>query len=188
MGFENPPYQVLERDGQFELRQYDDYIVAEVTVEDGFDEALTRGFRILADYIFGNNTARQGGNEKISMTAPVTLEPQSEKINMTAPVAMERSGENWRVHFVMPSEYDLATLPVPNNPAVRLREVPATNYAVIRFSGWVSEKKVAAKTAELMAWLDSKGIEASGEPELARYNPPWTLPFLRRNEVMVAYR
>ena len=185
---EEPSYTVVEQVGDLELRTYDPMIIAETVVSGSMNDASSAGFRLIADYIFGNNTARQGGNEKISMTAPVTLEPQSEKINMTAPVAMEKSGENWRVHFVMPSEYDLATLPVPNNPAVRLREVPATNYAVIRFSGWVNEKKVAAKTAELMAWLDSKGIEASGEPELARYNPPWTLPFLRRNEVMVAYR
>jgi DNA gyrase inhibitor GyrI len=87
----------------------------------------------------------------------------------------------------MPADYTMETLPRPNNPAVTLREVPASKYAVIRFSGFTGEEKVAAKTAELIAWLDSKGITPDGEPKLARYNPPWTLPFLRRNEVMVAY-
>lgn len=184
---EEPSYTVVEQAGDFELRTYDPMIVAETVVSGSMGDASSAGFRLIADYIFGNNTARQGGIEKISMTAPVTLEPASEKISMTAPVAMERSGENWRVHFVMPSEYSMDTLPEPNNPAVRLREIPAQNYAVIRFSGWVGEKKVADKTAALMAWLDSKDIEPAGQPELARYNPPWTLPFLRRNEIMVAY-
>jgi hypothetical protein len=184
---EEPRYTVVEQSGDFELRTYDPMIVAETVVSGSMDDASSAGFRLIADYIFANNTTRQGDSEKISMTAPVTPGPASEKISMTAPVAMERSGENWRVHFVMPSEYQLETLPVPNNPAVRLREVPATNYAVIRFSGWVGENKAATKTAELMAWLDNKGIKPSGQPELARYNPPWTLPFLRRNEIMVAY-
>ena len=121
------------------------------------------------------------------MTAPVTMEPKSENISMTAPVSMEQTGGQWRVHFVMPSQYTLDTLPKPNNPAVTLREVPTSNYAVIRFSGFAGEDKTASKTADLIAWLDSKGIIPVGNPELARYNPPWTLPFLRRNEVMVAY-
>ena len=93
----------------------------------------------------------------------------------------------WRMYFVMPSKYTLETLPKPNNPAVTLRAIPASNVAVLRFSGLAGEEKTAKKTAELLAWLKSKQITPIGEPELARYNPPWTLPFLRRNEVMVAY-
>jgi hypothetical protein len=187
MATEEPSYTVLEQSGDFELRAYNPMIVAETQVSGPMDDASGAGFRLIADYIFGNNTSRTGGNKVISMTAPVTMEPESEKISMTAPVSMEQTGEQWRVHFVMPSQYTLDTLPRPNNPAVSLREVPASNYAVIRFSGLVGEKKRAAKTAELMTWLDSKGITPIGQPELARYNPPWTLPFLRRNEVMVAY-
>jgi hypothetical protein len=106
---------------------------------------------------------------------------------MTAPVSMVQADGQWRVHFVMPSQYTLDTLPQPNNSAVTLREVPTSNYAVIRFSGLAGEDKTATKTADLMAWLDTKGVKPIGRPELARYNPPWTLPFLRRNEVMVAY-
>jgi hypothetical protein len=151
------------------------------------DNASSAGFRLIADYIFGNNTSTTGGSEKISMTAPVTMEPKSEKISMTAPVSMEKTDGQWRVHFVMPSQYTLDTLPAPNNLAVTLREVPASNYAVIRFSGLAGENKTAKKTSELIVWLDSRGITPIGKPELARYNPPWTLPFLRRNEVMVAY-
>ena len=187
MATEEPAYTVMEQSDDFELRRYDPMIVAETLVAGSMDDASGSGFRLIADYIFGNNTVRNGGNGKISMTAPVTMAAQSEEISMTAPVSMERSAGKWRVHFVMPSEYTLDTLPRPNNPAVRLREIPATNYAVIRFSGFAGEKKVAAKTAQLKAWLEGRGIEPLGNPELARYNPPWTLPFLRRNEVMIPY-
>lgn len=187
MATEEPGYTVVEQSGDFELRAYSPMIVAETMVSGPMDDASSAGFRLIADYIFGNNTSRAGEQEEISMTAPVTMKAESEKISMTAPVSMERAGDRWRVHFVMPSQYNLDTLPTPNNPAVSLREVPASQYAVIRFSGLVGEKKLAAKTAELMAWLQSKDIKPIGQPELARYNPPWTLPFLRRNEVMVAY-
>ena len=187
MATEEPEYMVIEKSGAFELRTYSPMIVAETLVSGSLDKASGSGFRLIADYIFGNNTSSSGLNEKISMTAPVTMEPGSETIKMTAPVSMERTDAKWRVHFVMPSQYTLDTLPKPNNPAVTLREVPASNYAVIRFSGFAGEDKIARKTADLMAWLDSKSITPTGKPQLARYNPPWTLPFLRRNEVLVAY-
>ena len=160
MATEEPSYTVIEQSSDFELRAYSPMIVAETQISGPMDDASSAGFRLIADYIFGNNTSRAGGNETISMTAPVS---------------MEQTGEQWRVHFVMPSQNTLDTLPKPNNPAVSLREVPASNYAVIRFSGLVGEKERAAKTAELMTWLDSKGITPVGQPELARYNPPWTL-------------
>ena len=187
MAIEEPEYRVIEKSGAFELRTYSPTIVAETRVSGSLAKASSAGFKLIADYIFGNNMSRSGGNEKISMTAPVTMEPGSEEISMTAPVSIEQKDGQWHVHFVMPSQYTLETLPEPNNPAVTLREVPESNYAVIRFSGFTGEDKIAAKTAELMAWLDSKGITPVGKPVLARYNPPWTLPFLRRNEVMVAY-
>ncbi|MGB5200116.1 MAG: heme-binding protein [Sedimenticolaceae bacterium] len=188
MATEEPAYTVLEQSGNFELRRYDPMIVAETLVSGSMDDASRSGFRLIADYIFGNNTLRNGGKGKISMTAPVTMAVDSEEISMTAPVSMQRSSGKWRMHFVMPSEYTLDSLPRPNNPAVKLREIPATDYAVIRFSGLAGENKVAAKTAELEVWLEGRGIEPRGNPELARYNPPWTLPFLRRNEVMIPYR
>lgn len=187
MAIEEPEYAVLESSGALELRSYNSVIVAETLVSGSMDEASSAGFRLIADYIFGNNTSVRGDNEKISMTAPVVMEPASEKISMTVPVSIEQKAGQWRVHFVMPGEYTMETLPRPNNPAVTLREVPARNYAVIRFSGFTGEDKIAAKTAELMTWLNVKGITPLGKPELARYNPPWTLPFLRRNEIMVAY-
>lgn len=187
MAIEEPEYAIIEQSKPFELRAYKPKIVAEVQVTGSMDEASGKGFKLLANYIFGNNTARTGGNEKIAMTAPVGMEPESEKISMTAPVSMEQSGGQWRVSFVMPSQYTMETLPRPNNQAVTLREIPETNYAVIRFSGLAGEDKIARKTAELIAWMEKKGLKPTGQPELARYNPPWTLPFLRRNEVMVTY-
>ena len=187
MAIEEPKYTVIEKSGEYELRAYSPKIIAETFVTGSSDSASRAGFKLIADYIFGNNTSPAGDNEKISMTAPVTMAPRSEKISMTAPVSMERADGKWRVHFVMPDQYTLDTLPKPNNPAVTLREVPETNYAVIRFSGLTSESKTAEKTADLLAWLEGKDIAPTGKPELARYNPPWTLPFLRRNEIMVAY-
>lgn len=195
MAIEEPKYSVVEKSGSFELRAYAPMVVAETLVDGDLDEASSAGFRRIADYIFGNNTARAGGSEKINMTAPVNMAPKSEKISMTAPVGMQAKTENagldntnqWRMYFVMPSQYTLETLPKPNNPAVTLRAIPTSRMAVLRFSGLAGEEKTAKKTAELLAWLKSKQITPIGEPELARYNPPWTLPFLRRNEVMLAY-
>ncbi len=187
MAAKEPKYSVSEKEGSFELRRYNPMIVAETLVSGSMDKASGAGFRLIADYIFGNNTSSTAAKEKISMTAPVTMQPTSEKISMTAPVSMEKSDGQWRVHFVMPEEYSLETLPAPNNPAVTLREIPARNYAVIRFSGLANEKKAAKKTTELLSWLEQKDITPTGEPELARYNGPWTPPFMRRNEVMVEY-
>jgi hypothetical protein len=195
MAIEEPKYQVLEKDGDIELRAYEPMIVAEVLVDGDMDRASGKGFRMIAGYIFGDNTSQSGAEEKIAMTAPVTMSPSeeqmAEKIAMTAPVTMQetegQSGEQWRVHFVMPSEYTMASLPNPNDERVKLREVEAAKYASIRFSGLVGEKKHAAKIQELHAWMAAKGLKPKSEPELARYNPPWTIPFMRRNEILIRY-
>ena len=192
MAIEEPKFTVIEKSGDFELRAYAPRVVAETLVDGSLDDASSAGFKRIADYIFGNNTSRNGGSEKITMTAPVTMAPKadkaaSEKISMTAPVTMQQSAGQWRMYFVMPANYSLNTLPTPNNAVVTLRELPESRAAVLRFSGLAGEDKTAQKTAELLAWLKSKNITPIGTPELARYNPPWTLPFLRRNEVLVAY-
>ncbi len=191
MAAEEPQYTVIEtaqgEHGTFELRAYAPMIIAETVVAGSMDDASSQGFRRIADYIFGNNTLASGDSTKIAMTAPVTMEPQSARIDMTAPVTLEKNEEDWRIHFVMPSEYSLQTLPKPNNSDVTLREVPQRQYAVVRFSGLVNETMVAEKTHALLAWIEQKNIQTTGQPELARYNPPWTLPGLRRNEIMVAY-
>ena len=185
MATEEAKYTLIEKDGAFEVRAYDSKLIAEVVVEGEMSEATSQGFRLIADFIFGNNTALSGKSEKISMTAPVTVENRSEKIAMTAPVAIQSKQKGWRVWFVMPSHFTLATLPKPNNPLVVIKPIAAKRYAVVRFSGWVDDEKMQAKLKDLSAWLTVKKLTSKGQPELARYNPPWTLPFLRRNEVML---
>ena len=186
MATEEPKFEVLTKDGDFELRQYAPMVVAETFVDGSQDDASSRGFRAIAGYIFGDNKRAGQGAEKIAMTAPVTLEKQdaSQKIAMTAPVTLEQQGGRWRVHFVMPSQYKLADLPKPNNAAVTLREIPGHKVAALRFSGFVGEEKVATKTAELRDWIIARGMTAAGTAQLARYDPPWKPPFMRRNEIL----
>ena len=188
MATEEPNYTLLEQSGEFELRVYDPMIVAETLISGDMDSASNQGFRRIAGYIFGKNSAPSGDSEKIAMTTPVTMQAVPQKIAMTIPVTSTAVGDQWRVQFVMPSEYSMDTLPIPDDPTVTLREVPGAHYAVLRFSGLVSDKKRAAKTADLIAWVNERKISVVGEPSLARYDPPWTLPFLRRNEVIVQYR
>ena len=185
MATEEAKYTLIEKDGAFEVRAYDSKLIAEVVLEGKMSDATSAGFRLLADYIFGNNTAPSGKSEKISMTAPVTVENRSEKIAMTAPVAIQSEQKGWRVWFVMPRHFTLATLPKPNNALVLIKPIPPKHYAVLHFSGLVDDEKRQAKEKELRAWLTAKHITSTGPAELARYNPPWTLPFLRRNEVLL---
>jgi len=158
------------------------------------DEASSKGFRLIADYIFGNNLAvNSASNEKIAMTAPVTIEPQSAKIAMTAPVTLEpqtrapsmETAKQWLVKFIMPSQYTLATIPKPKNTAVTLREISSKHYAVLKYSGFNFQSRVQAKTQEALAWAAQRKLQVIGQPQLSRYDPPWTLPMLRRNEIMV---
>lgn len=194
MATEEPNYTILNQSDDFELRRYDPQIVAETYVAGDQKQASNKGFRILADYIFGNNTAPSGKSSKISMTSPVKMQPQkgdskpSQKIAMTAPVNLQEQDGRWRVRFVMPSQYTMQTLPKPNNPEVKISEVPAQTYGVIQFSGLTGTEKIASKTAALKTWMQSQNLKQVGQPELARYNPPWTLPFMRRNEIMIRYQ
>ncbi len=188
---EEPSYKVVLKEGDFELREYEPMIVAETVVTGSLKQASNRGFRQIADYIFGNNQARDGNAEKVAMTAPVTIQATSEKIAMTAPVTIQSdegdqsaNGEpRWRVHFVMPSSYSIDSLPSPSNELVSLREVPSKRVAVLRFSGLAGKSKVSTKTDALKNWVASKGWKTMEASSLARYDPPWTLPFMRRNEV-----
>ena len=183
MATEEPKYTVLEKTEPFELRMYAPMILAEVKVDGDLDEASNQGFRLIAAYIFGQNQVSQ----KISMTAPVAIEEQgskSAKIAMTAPVNIESNAGQWTVSFVMPAEYTLESIPKPLNAKVQLRQIPAVKRAVIQFSGFYNSQKVAGKTLELEEWIKSRNLQSTGSPKFARYNPPWTLPFMRRNEVM----
>jgi len=177
---ERPKYKVVLSSDNIELRDYAPMIVAEAEVTGERRVAIGKGFRLIADYIFGNNTA----SEKVAMTAPVSQQA-SQKIAMTAPVTQQGEGNTWKVHFVMPSKYTMETLPKPNNPAVRLKQVPGKRFAVIRFSGMGGEDSLKRHTKELDEFLSVKGLTPLSQPTYAFYNPPWTLPFMRRNEVLV---
>lgn len=187
MATEEPKFEVVKQDGDFELRRYAPMIVAEVTVAGSMDQATGRGFRVLADYIFGNNRVAGATNTEIAMTAPVTMTPNSETIEMTAPVTMQAVDGRWRVQFVMPSQYTMESLPKPNNPDIEIREQGVQHYAVMRFSGLTGNAKVAKNTEALKEWMATLNLQPIGEPELSRYDPPWTLPFFRRNEIKIRY-
>jgi len=183
MAIEEPAFEKLEAAENIEIRQYRPVIVAETFVDGDMSSASNKGFRLIADYIFGNYLSRGGTpdkpSEKIAMTAPVNVEPQGDSVGGVM------HGKRWRVQFTMPGGYSMATLPKPQNPAVTLRELPGKRYAVLVFSGFSGEEKVQQKTDELLLWLKAKNKTAFSTPQLARYNPPWTLPFLRRNEILV---
>ena len=187
MANEEPRYEVIKTDNDFEVRRYQPMIIAEVLVTGTLSEASNKGFRQIADFIFGNNEDPvKKQSEKIAMTAPVTMEADtSSKIAMTAPVTMESSGGAWKMAFVMPSKFTIDTLPKPKNANVTIKQMPAQQLAVVTFSGWVDEEKLTAQTTRLNEWMAKNGLKSSGSAQLSRYNPPWTLPFWRRNEVWV---
>ncbi len=180
---EEPAYTLNEKQySGLELRDYPALLLAQTTVNASGDEALNEGFRRIAGYIFGDNTVA----EPIAMTTPVTSEQASAPIAMTTPVVSEASELNSTiVSFVMPSKYTLETIPKPNNSQVELVTKPARTLVVFRFSGWATVKQVALQTELFKKALQDAGIEFSGEPALAQYNPPWTPPFMRRNELWV---
>jgi effector-binding domain-containing protein len=181
-----PAWRSIKKDGNIEIRSYEPMIVAEVTTTGERYAAINDGFRILAGFIFGDNTV----NQKIEMTAPVTQQAgkdASQKIPMTAPVTQEATGNDnvWKVGFVMPSGYTLETLPRPNDSRIKIQQVPVQQAAVIRFSGFNTDKNLSRHEGELVAWLKKNNIQTEGLPTYAFYNPPWTPPFMKRNEVMI---
>ena len=181
MAIEEVKYEVLEKEGNFQLRQYADHIVAETVVEGSFRDVGNDGFRIPAGYIFGKNRM----SEKIEMTAPVSQEARSKKIEMTAPVNQQAEGDRWRITFVMPSRYIMDTLPKPIDERVQLKPVPGQLTAALKYSGPWSRKRYEKKKAQLESIIAAHRLKPVGEPIFARYNPPFMPWFLRRNEVLI---
>ena len=177
MAIDEPSHAVVRSTDVFEVRRYEPYLVAETVVDATPGEAGNQGFRILAGYIFGGNK----GARKIEMTAPVAQ--SSTKIAMTAPVAQSASAGGYAIQFAMPREWTLQTLPEPNDARVVLREVPARTVAVIRYSGTSSQSLYDENLKKLKDALEQEGTKWRGEPMWARYDPPWTPWFLRRNEI-----
>ncbi|MGF1553552.1 MAG: heme-binding protein [Paracoccaceae bacterium] len=188
-----PEYDLVREDGAIEIRAYPELIVAKTTVAaDSRDRAVGRGFNRLFDYISGANRAA----EEIAMTAPVVIDDETEggeEIPMTAPVVVDgpsaeeaEDGQGrWTTMFILPEGTSLDTAPRPTEEAVSLDTIPARQVAVIRFSGFLDDKSVAEQRRALDDWLERQGIAHTGAWRSAGYNPPWTLPWLRRNEVMV---
>jgi hypothetical protein len=186
MAVEEPEYRIEKDYGSFEVRVYKNTVIAETVVTGAFGDGTNEGFRRLAGYIFGAND----GSRKIAMTAPVGAEPvrgaRGTKIAMTAPVGAEKSTDGWTVTFTMPSSLTMKSLPVPDDARVRLREVPARRVAAVRFSGTWGAERFEDVARKLVADAKAAGLDpAPAPPVFARYNPPWTPWFLRRNEVLI---
>jgi len=182
LAIEEPEFKVTQVFDTFELRQYPPFLVAETVVPGPADEAGSQAFPILAGYIFGKNK----GEKKMDMTAPVTTSPSPQapvKLAMTAPVTQVPDAAGFTVQFVMPKGYTLATLPEPLDSRVKLREVPARRLAVLRYSGSWSQSGYESHLATLRAGLAQHGLTPRGEPVFSRYNGPFTLWFMRRNEI-----
>jgi SOUL heme-binding protein len=182
-GTEEPRYTVLQKQDSLEIRQYGPRLAADTEVTGSEYSARYIGFRRLAHYIFGGNST----SGSIAMTAPVSQAGGSQKIAMTAPVGQEQGAPGvWRIRFFMPAQYTEATLPRPDDPAVHIVSVPAETYGVYRYTGSIDAAATAAANRELLHKLESSGWIPIGQPVSWFYDPPWTIPFLRRNEAAVA--
>lgn len=182
---EEASYHVLATYDQIEMREYGELLVVETDVDASYNEAGNIAFKKLFAYISGENITQA----KIAMTAPVMsregIAVDSEKVAMTSPVLGEKQSPGWRYSFVLPAGYTLETAPLPTNPEVKLAVMPRKKVAVIRYSGPWKEEAMREKSEELVNWIRANGFESLSEPRSAGYDPPWTLPFLRRNEIMI---
>jgi hypothetical protein len=183
VGTEEPHHLRRPLTDTVELRRYGPRIAAETVVAADEEQARNLGFRRLAGYIFGANHR----GDEIAMTAPVAQQRAGgDEIAMTAPVAQSREGDGgWRIRFFMPSRWTMDTLPAPDDDAVALVTMPGETVAVLRFSGDRGPRAVAARTDELLATLREHGVATSGDAVAWFYDPPWTVPFRRRNEIAV---
>lgn len=174
-------YNVLVEDGDFQVRQYQDYVAATVTTAGIYEEHSGEAHGLLFDYISGENAARQ----KIAMTAPVLQKSTGEKIAMTAPVIQKRDGSQWTMSFILPSTYTLENAPRPLNPRVVVQKIPGGKVAVVTYSGNLDEASINANTAKLLEWTRLKDLKVKPPAYSAGYDPPWTLPWLKRNEILI---
>ena len=181
MAIEEAKYSVLSNDDSFELRQYEPHVVAEIIVDGNLEDAGSNAFKQLFNYITGDNKSQRS----LEMTAPVTQGAANEEIDMTAPVGQQRRDDKWAVSFMMPASYSLETLPLPDNPDVILRQVPARYMASIQYSGLWSEDAYLDHLDKLNDWIQKQNFKVTGSPVWARYNSPFSLWFLRRNEILI---
>lgn len=182
-GYEEPAFSVVDRvDGDVEIRNYGPRLAASTTVEENDEQAGgNQAFQILFDYISGANM----GSAKVAMTVPVEV-ASAEKIAMTVPVETSATVEGkTTMRFFLPSEFTVTTAPVPTDARVQIEQVPEATQAVLRFTGLGSTAQVQQRRAALLEALDRSDWSVAGEPTTLFYDPPWTIPFLRRNEVVI---
>ena len=179
---EEPDFEILRKINDVEIRHYAPYVVAEVVLEASAEDAGSQAFPILAGYIFGKNK----GQKKFAMTAPVTQAAVPMRMEVTAPVTQAAVAGGMRVQFVLPKGVTLETAPEPLDTRVQLRNVAASSWAVIRYSGTWSQANYQEHLVLLKTTLGTAGVATLAEPVLARYNGPMTPWFLRRNEVWLA--
>lgn len=180
-GVKEPAYTSVLKDGAYEVREYSKIVMITAFSEGDFKQSQNQSFNKLFDYISGQNMA----NKEIPMTAPVVMKNEGQKIPMTAPVLMEGQKSGWAMSFVLPQDYTLETAPRPLDPSLKLEERTGVKYAVVQFSGFFSEQNFEDRSAQLTAWIEKNNLKPLGPPLRAGYNPPWTLPPLKRNEVLI---
>ncbi len=182
---EEAAYVVVDRQGDIELRDYSGYITVETIVDGDFEDAGKLAFKRLFGYISGENRARKN----IDMTAPVIASEADEidgvSIEMTAPVIAEQDRRGWRYAFVLPAGYTMDNAPLPLPEDVSLAEIEPRRVAVLSFSGSWNAATFRDNLARLRGWIERNRLEAASSPRYAGYDPPWTIPFLRRNEIMI---
>ena len=182
---EQQRYTVISTNGDIELRDYAPCVVADVTVPGAVEQATNTAFRPLLNYISGANRT----NASLAMTAPVLQQEVSEQLAMTAPVIQEEGGEGtWTVSFVLPGDRPLEEYPAPTDPRVTLRALPGQRAAALRWSGRWSAANIERRTQQLRQAIAENGWEITGAPRWARFDPPWTPPFARRNEIVIPVR
>ena len=185
MALEKPDYEILYKEGNIEYRLYEPYLVAqtEVSMDDNYNSASNEGFRRLFKYITGSNTSEVN----IAMTAPVqmSMDDSGQKIDMTAPVKQIEIENFLQVAFMLPSNFDIKNAPIPTDERVKIKQIPARIMAVIRYSGRWTEKNRSKYEYRLRENLEVHAISAISQAETAAYNPPFTPPFMRRNEIML---
>lgn len=178
---EEASYETLKEDGPFEIRQYDDLVLATTAIHGDLKAASEEGFVRLANYIFGHNH----NHENFSTTAPV-LHHESKKLAMTTPVIEEQTDDGWMMSFVLPKTEKFAGAPHPDDDRVKVHPVPTECWAVMRYTGKNDEKQMRIKARELAEWVSNeKGYRATSDVRWAQYDGPMSIPFLRRNEVQI---
>lgn len=182
-GVDIAPYNVLEKDGAVEIRRYDTMVLATADMPGGMDQGDNQAFQKLFDYISGANVTA----DKIAMTAPVFMQEKQEgqKIEMTAPVFMSENENRETMSFVLPSSFTFETAPKPTDPAVRLEKVDNFTVVAIDFSGFLNQSNIQTHRQTLENWLKASNYMQTAPYQVAGYNPPWTIPFLRRNEILI---